>query len=59
MLAADAVAQGQEAVAPALRRSLQQFGGPAFYGEDLAALWGVPEFLVPLLRTEEATTDRD
>jgi hypothetical protein len=56
LLAADAVALGQDALAPALRRSLQQFGGPAFYGQDLAALWEAPEFLVPLLRTEEAAT---
>jgi|GEM_PF-3769965 len=55
LLAADAVAMGQGTLAPALQLALQQFGGPAFYGEDLATLWGVPQFLVPLLRTEEAT----
>jgi len=47
-LAADAVALGQGTLAPGLLSGLQQFGGPAFYGTELADLWALPGLQVVL-----------
>lgn len=52
-LAADATAVGQGRLASGLRESLRRFGAPVFYGDDLASLWGLPEFIAQRLRTEQ------
>ena len=44
-LAADIEAVGQERLASGFRETLQRFGGPVFHDGDLAALWGVPDFI--------------
>jgi hypothetical protein len=52
-LAADATAVGQGRLAPGLRDSLRRFAAPVFFGDDLASLWGVPDFIAQRLRTEQ------
>ena len=58
-LAADATDLGQGRLAGGFRDTLQRFGAPVFFGDDLAALWDVPDFIVSRLGldTEEATSD--
>jgi hypothetical protein len=50
-LALDAMAMGQGRLADGLRDSLRRFGGPVFFGDDLATLWGVPDFIADRLRS--------
>lgn len=52
-LAADAAAVGQGALAGGLRDTLRRFGAPVFYGDDLARLWGVPDFLIERLLPDD------
>lgn len=56
-LAADIAAVDQGRLASGFEDALRRFGGPVFYGEDLATLWGVPEFVVRRIRTPELPTD--
>lgn len=52
-LAADIEALEQGRLTGGFEDTLQRFGGPVFYGEDLATLWGVPDFVVARLGTPE------
>lgn len=52
-LALDATAIGQGALAGGLRDTLRRFGAPVFFGDDLATLWGVPDFLVERLLADD------
>jgi hypothetical protein len=52
-LAADIAALEQGLVTGGFETTLQRFGGPVYYGEDLATLWGVPDFIVTRLGTPE------
>ena len=52
-LAADIEALEQGLVTGGFETTLQRFGGPVFHGEDLATLWGVPDFIVTRLGTPE------
>jgi len=52
-LAADAIELGQAWLADGLRESLQYLAGPVFYGDDLASLWGVPDFVTTWLRRDD------
>ena len=58
-LANDVATLGQADLAPGLQESLQRFGAPVFYGNDLATAWSVPDFLVRFTRTGEAGTALD
>jgi hypothetical protein len=44
-LAQDISAVGQGRLASGFRETLQRFGGPVFFGDELAGLWGVPDFV--------------
>ena len=58
-LAADVTDLGQGSLAGGLRDTLRRFGGPVFFGDDLAALWDVPDFIVSRfgLSAEEGAAD--
>ena len=58
-LAADVTDLGQGSLAGGLRDTLRRFGGPVFFGDDLAALWDVPDFIVSRfgLGAEERASD--
>ncbi len=58
-LAADAEDLGQGTLAGSLRDTLRRFGAPVFFGDDLAALWDVPDFIVSRFGpdTEETPSD--
>jgi hypothetical protein len=45
-LAADATDLGQGSLAGGLRDTLRRFGAPVFFGDDLAVLWNVPDFIL-------------
>jgi hypothetical protein len=57
--AADATDLGQGSLAGGLRDTLRRFGAPVFFGDDLAALWEVPDFIVSRfgLDAEDAASD--
>jgi hypothetical protein len=52
-LTTDISALGQEGLASGFGETLQRFGGPAFHDGDLAALWGVPDFIVTRLGSDD------
>ncbi len=56
-LAADIESVDQGRLASGFEDALRRFGGPVFYGEDLATLWGVPDFVVRRIRTPELPTE--
>ena len=56
-LAADIEAVEQGGLTGGFEDTLQRFGGPVFYGDDLAMLWGVPDFIVTRLGTPELRDD--
>ena len=58
-LAADVTGLGQGSLAGGVQDTLRRFGAPVFYGDDLAALWDVPDFIVSRfgLDAEDAASD--
>ena len=52
-LAADIEVLGGGVVTGGFEGTLRRFGGPVFHGDDLAQLWGVPDFVVTRLGTPE------
>ena len=58
-LAMDVTDLGQGSLAGGLRDTLRRFGAPVFFGDDLVALWDVPDFIVSRfgLADEDAAPD--
>ena len=49
----EAVARVRPKLEAALAERGLRFGAPVFHGDELATLWGVPDFIVERLLTEE------
>ena len=52
-LVADISALGREQLGLGFGETLQRFGGPVFHDGDLAALWGVPDFIAERLEGDD------